>query len=271
MMKAAVSYEIAPPAAHVARAARTADAPSVLEVSNLCASYGRIEALRNVSLKVGVGQIVTIVGANGAGKSTLLNSLMGAISSTGDVLYNGEALGAASIEERVFRGISLVPETRELFPDMSVYDNLALGAFTSYVRGSRDLARQIEPIFERFPRLRERRNQNAMTLSGGERQMVALGRAMLSQPRLLMLDEPSLGLAPLIVKDIFEIIGGLRSTGVSILLVEQNARAALKAADYAYVLGNGQVELEGPASELINDASVIGAYLGRQNAAPNVR
>ncbi|AIP34230.1 ABC transporter family protein [Paraburkholderia xenovorans LB400] len=264
-MKAAVLHEIEPPSSAVPAAV---EKPYVLEVNRLWASYGRIEALRNLSLRVRAGQIVTIVGANGAGKSTLLNALMGTMPCKGEMLYEGQSLHGSSIEERVFRGISLVPETRELFPDMSVYDNLALGAFTSYVRGERNLAQQIGPVFERFPRLRERRNQNAMTLSGGERQMLALGRALLSRPRLLMLDEPSLGLAPLIVKDIFEMIGGLRSTGVSILLVEQNARAALKAADYAYVMENGEVKLEGAASELINDASVIGAYLGRRSASP---
>ncbi|CAN5758661.1 ABC transporter ATP-binding protein [soil metagenome] len=239
----------------------------VLEVTNLSASYARVEAVRDVSLRVGAGQIVAIVGANGAGKSTLLNSLMGTMPSTGSVRWEGVELGTRPVEKRVFDGISLVPETRELFPEMSVHDNLVLGAFTAWCRGSRDLDAQLEPVFQRFPRLRERRNQNAMTLSGGERQMLASGRALLARPKLLMLDEPSLGLAPLIVKDIFQIIASLRQTGVSILLVEQNARAALRVADYAYVIENGSIKLEGPASDLISDPQVIGAYLGTKAKA----
>ncbi|MES2534290.1 MAG: ABC transporter ATP-binding protein [Pseudomonadota bacterium] len=239
-----------------------------MEVAGLSASYGRVEAVRDVSIKVGAGEIIAIVGANGAGKSTLLNALMGTMPSTGSIRHEGLLLNDLSVEDRVFRGMSLVPETRELFPDMSVHDNLALGAFVSYWRGKRDMDALLEPVYQRFPRLRERREQNATTLSGGERQMLALGRALLAEPRLLMLDEPSLGLAPLIVKEIFMIIEGLRSTGVSILLIEQNARAALQIADYAYVMENGEVSLEGGAAELLRDPKVVSSYLGARAGAP---
>lgn len=235
-----------------------------LRVDGLSASYGRVEAVKGVSLKVPAGRIVAIVGANGAGKSTLLNALMGTMPCTGDVSWEGGSITDSSVEQRVFRGIALVPETRELFTDMSVHDNLMLGAFTSWRRGTRKVAPLLEPVYERFPRLRERSRQNCMTLSGGERQMLAIGRALLSRPRLLMLDEPSLGLAPLVVKDIFRIVASLRETGTSILLVEQNARAALRIADYAYVMENGLIKLEGAAGVLADNPMVKGAYLGGQ-------
>jgi branched-chain amino acid transport system ATP-binding protein len=240
-------------------------ATPLLSVRHLSAAYGRIEAISDIHLEIGQGQIVTVIGPNGAGKSTTLAALMGMLPISGsgaEVLFDGENLAACDIEQHVARGIALVPETRALFAQMSVQDNLVLGGFR--LRGQSRQARQaaLAEVYELFPRLKERAKQEAGTLSGGERQMLALGRALMGQPRLLMLDEPSLGLAPLIVRDIFRIIVELRQRGVSILLVEQNARAALKVADYAYVLELGRVAMEGPARELANDPRVIEAYLG---------
>ena len=238
----------------------------VLEVNDLHVAYGKVEALHGASIKVGAGQIVTVIGPNGAGKSTMLNAIAGALganaSTAGAVLLRGTDVKAWPVEERVAQGMSLVPESRDLFTTMSVEDNLMLGGYTRYKRGEKDLRTQLELVYDLFPRLRERRTQAAGTMSGGERQMVALGRALMAKPALLMLDEPSLGLAPLIVKEIFRIIVRLKETGVAILLVEQNARAALQAADYAYVLETGDVVMEGPASALANDPKVIDTYLG---------
>jgi len=238
----------------------------VLEVKDLHVAYGKVEALHGASIRVGAGQIVTVIGPNGAGKSTMLNAIAGALganaSTRGAVLLRGGDVKAWPVEERVAQGMSLVPESRDLFTTMSVEDNLLLGSYTRYKRGEKDLRAQLESVYDLFPRLRERRTQAAGTMSGGERQMVALGRALMAKPALLMLDEPSLGLAPLIVKEIFRIIVRLKETGVAILLVEQNARAALQAADYAYVLETGDVVMEGPASELANDPKVIDTYLG---------
>jgi branched-chain amino acid transport system ATP-binding protein len=233
----------------------------LLDVSGLSVSYGKVEALRDVSIRMEKGQIVTIIGPNGAGKTTMLAALMGLLPSRGRVAYEGRDLADVDVEDRVAGGISIVPETRELFGDMSVEDNLLLGGYLH--RFDRDhLRRSFEVVYDRFPRLRERRAQLASTLSGGERQMLALGRALMSKPRLLMLDEPSLGLAPLIVREIFRIIASLRELGVSILLVEQNARAALETADYGYVLETGEVSLAGPAADLLGDARVTATYLG---------
>jgi len=238
----------------------------VLEVKDLHVAYGKVEALHGASIKVEAGQIVTVIGPNGAGKSTMLNAIAGALganaSTQGAVLLRGADVKAWPVEERVAQGMSLVPESRDLFTTMSVEDNLMLGGYTRYKRGEKDLRTQLELVYDLFPRLRERRTQAAGTMSGGERQMVALGRALMAKPALLMLDEPSLGLAPLIVKEIFRIIVRLKETGVAILLVEQNARAALQAADYAYVLETGDVVMEGPASALANDPKVIDTYLG---------
>ena len=233
----------------------------LLEVRGLSVSYGKVEALRDVSIGLDKGQIVTIIGPNGAGKTTMLAALMGLLPSRGHVAYEGRDLAGIDIEDRVAEGLCIVPETRELFGDMSVSDNLLLGAYLH--RFDRDhVKRSFEVVYDRFPRLRERRAQLASTLSGGERQMLALGRALMSKPRLLMLDEPSLGLAPLIVREIFRIISSLRELGVSILLVEQNARAALETADYGYVLETGEVSLQGPAAELLHDPRVTATYLG---------
>jgi branched-chain amino acid transport system ATP-binding protein len=239
---------------------------SVLEVSNLSVRYGKIEALHHAAIKVGAGQIVSVIGPNGAGKSTLLNAIMGALPArghaNGHVSYLGEEVSALPIERRVARGMCLVPEKRELFASMSVEDNLVLGAYRRKRAGERDFLDQLDHVFELFPRLKERRAQEAGTLSGGERQMLAVGRALMGKPDLLMLDEPSLGLAPLIVKEIFHIISALRGTGVATLLIEQNARAALQISDYGYVLETGDLALEGPADELAQNPRVIETYLG---------
>ena len=238
------------------------DAPSLLDVADLHAGYGRAEVLRGLNLKAAAGSVVTVIGPNGAGKSTLLNALMGMLPSRGRIAYGGKSLAFASLEDRVMQGMALVPETRALFGSMSVEDNLLLGAYRQVRLGRRDSAESLDHVFTLFARLKERRGQLAGTLSGGERQMLALGRALMGKPSLLMLDEPSLGLAPLVVRDIFRTIDGLRATGVTILLVEQNARAALEVADRGYVLEMGEIALQGPASELARDPRVIDTYLG---------
>ena len=234
----------------------------ILKVGGLTVSYGKVEALCDASLTVGEGQIVTVIGPNGAGKTTMLSAIAGLLGSRGEIHFADRLEVSPDVERMVAGGMSLVPEKRELFGEMSVEDNLVLGAFQRYRMGLRDHAQTMEEIYTLFPRLRERRTQMAGTLSGGERQMLAVGRALMAKPKLLMLDEPSLGLAPLITREIFRIITQLRSRGVSILLVEQNARAALQVADYAYVLETGGVAMEGPASELAGDRRVIDAYLG---------
>ena len=234
---------------------------ALLEVEDFHVSYGKIEAVNGVTLDMEAGQIVTVIGPNGAGKTTLLAALMGLLPSKGGSRYEQHDLRPLSTEERVRRGICLVPERRELFTEMSVEDNLVLGAYTRW-RDRASWQRDLAEVYRRFPRLAERRKQFAGTLSGGERQMLALGRALMAKPRLLLLDEPSLGLAPLIVREIFRIVTGLRELGVSILLVEQNARAALETADYAYVLETGSIALSGPAHDLIRDPRVIASYLG---------
>jgi len=233
---------------------------ALLEVRDLAVSYGKVEAVHRVSLDVGEGRIVTVIGPNGAGKTTLLAAIMGLLPSRGTLHYRGASLAALSVEERVAEGIVLVPEKRELFASMTVADNLELGAFA--VRRSGAIAAARADVYRRFPRLEERKAQLAGTLSGGERQMLALGRALMSRPKLLMLDEPSLGLAPLIVREIFNIIAALKATGVSILLVEQNARAALQIADHGYVLETGDLALEGPSADLAANPRVAETYLG---------
>jgi branched-chain amino acid transport system ATP-binding protein len=233
--------------------------------------YGKVEALHEAGIEVAAGQIVTVIGANGAGKSTLLNAVMGSLpvngNARGEVILSGQRVDAFSAERRVAEGMSLVPETRELFGSMSVEDNLLLGGFRRYRARERDWAGEMRQVFELFPRLLERRDQEAGTLSGGERQMLAVGRALMARPKILMLDEPSLGLAPLIVREIFRIIAALRDTGVAILLVEQNARAALQVADYGYVLENGHVSVAGPAAELAANPRVVESYLGLGDAS----
>ncbi len=238
----------------------------LLRIRNLRAGYGRAEVLHGIDLEAGQGSVVTVIGPNGAGKSTMLNALMGVLPSKGAIEFRGEAIGSLSLEERVMLGIALVPEKRELFGTMPVEDNLALGGFRQVRLGNRQWRERIDDIYALFPRLKERRAQLAGTLSGGERQMLAVGRALMSRPALLMLDEPSLGLAPLVVQDIFRTVSALRQTGVTILLIEQNARAALEVADYGYVLEMGSVSVEGAARQLAGDSRVIDTYLGAQRA-----
>jgi branched-chain amino acid transport system ATP-binding protein len=237
------------------------DAP-LLEVTDLHAGYGRAEVLRGLNLQAAAGSVVTVIGPNGAGKSTLLNALMGVLPARGQIRYAGQPQALRTLEDRVMQGMTLVPETRALFGSMPVEDNLLLGAYRQFRLGKRDSAQSLDEVYALFPRLAERCKQLAGTLSGGERQMLAVGRALMGKPTLLMLDEPSLGLAPLVVSDIFRTISGLRATGVTILLVEQNARAALEVADYGYVLEMGEIALQGPAEDLARDPRVIDTYLG---------
>jgi len=238
----------------------------ILEVKDLHVRYGKVEAVHGANLRVQAGQIVTVIGPNGAGKSTMLNAIMGALpvsgSASGTVRYLGHDMAGVPVEGRVARGMCLVPEKRELFATMTVEDNLLLGAFRRKKAGERNYLDQMEVVYDLFPRLKERAKQEAGTLSGGERQMLAVGRALMAKPQLLMLDEPSLGLAPLIVKEIFHIISNLRQTGVATLLIEQNARAALQVADYAYVIETGDMAMEGEASALATNPKVIETYLG---------
>lgn len=241
------------------------DKTYVLDVKNINISYGNVKAVQDVSLRMEAGNITSVIGPNGAGKTTLLSAIMGLLPSKGDVAYLGDSLEGIDVESRVEKGLRLVPEKRELFSSMSVEDNLIMGAYTLYRQGFHDMRKSLEEIFHRFPRLRERRSQIAGTLSGGERAMLVLGRALMGQPKVLLLDEPSLGLAPLIVKEIFHIVTDLKNSGVSILLVEQNARAALQVSSYGYVLETGQVVLEGPAYELTDNPAVMATYLGSHN------
>ena len=234
----------------------------LLKVNGLHAGYGRAEVLTGLDLRLRQGEVVTVIGPNGAGKSTTLNALMGVLPARGQVLFDGEEVNGLGLEERVMKGLALVPEKRELFTTMSVEDNLVLGGFRPMRLGVKDWRDQLERVYALFPRLKERRAQLAGTLSGGERQMLAVGRALMARPKLLMLDEPSLGLAPLIVKEVFRIVAQLREAGVSILLIEQNARAALEVADYGYVLETGEIALEGKAADLAKDPRVIETYLG---------
>ncbi len=234
----------------------------LLDIQALPAGYGKAEVLHGIDLHADAGQVITVIGPNGAGKTTLLNTLMGLLPTRGKLFYRGEDISAFTLEERVMMGIALVPEKRELFGTMTVEDNLELGGFRQMRMGNMQWRSRIDDVYELFPRLKERRAQMAGTLSGGERQMLAVGRSLMSNPDVLMLDEPSLGLAPLIVKEIFSIIETLRKTGVTIVLVEQNARAALAVADYGYVLEMGEVSLHGPAAELAQDSRVIDTYLG---------
>jgi branched-chain amino acid transport system ATP-binding protein len=236
-----------------------AGASALLSVSSAHIAYGKVEAVRSVSLDVAGNEIVTIIGANGAGKTTLLNAIMGILPLKGRVTFAGQDIARLDIEDRVAAGLSLVPEHRELFGTMNVEDNLQLGAFRI---AKAVAARSFERVYGLFPRLKERRKQLAGTLSGGEQQMLAMGRALMGAPRLLMLDEPSLGLAPIIVADIFRIVGELRASGVSVLLVEQNAQAALQIADRAYVMELGEFILDGPAKDIAANARVAASYLG---------
>lgn len=230
----------------------------LLQLDDIHVSYGHTEVVHGITLRVDTGSIVTVIGANGAGKTTLLNAAMGVVQSTGRIFYDGKA-APATLEGRVEQGMCLVPERRELFTTMTVSDNLELGGF---LRTAQERWETLDEVYQLFPRLKERRLQIAGTLSGGERQMLALGRALMSRPRLLLLDEPSLGLAPKIVAEILATVSQLRKSGVSILLVEQNARAALAIADYAYLVELGEVKRKGPAAELAADPKLAETYLG---------
>jgi branched-chain amino acid transport system ATP-binding protein len=234
---------------------------ALLSIDQVSVAYDKVEAVRGVSLAIEPGQIVTVIGPNGAGKTTLLGAAIGLLPWRGRMSFDGIDLRRLDVEARIERGFCLVPETRELFGDLSVSDNLLLGGY-SRRRDSARLKQSLADVYGRFPRLDERRNQKASTLSGGERQMLALGRALMARPRLLMLDEPSLGLAPIIVREVFRIIASLRELGVSILLVEQNARAALETADFGYVLETGEIVHSGAAANLMHDPRVTASYLG---------
>ncbi|MCU0597732.1 MAG: ABC transporter ATP-binding protein [Desulfobacterales bacterium] len=237
----------------------------MLRIRNLKCFYGRIMAVKGISLSVGKGQIVTLIGANGAGKSTLLEAVCGLLPRwEGEILYEGDSLKGLDPPAIVRKGVSLVPEGRMIFPPMTVSDNLILGAYTM-IRKKEDAAvkQDLERVMELFPILKDRYRQPAGTLSGGEQQMLAIGRALMSHPRLLLLDEPSMGLAPLIVEKIFQTLEMLRNEGMTILLVEQNARAALQIADRGYVFETGSIVLQGPAPDLLEDQEVKRAYLGK--------
>jgi branched-chain amino acid transport system ATP-binding protein len=237
----------------------------ILRLEALRAGYGPVEVLHGVSLSVEEGQMVALVGPNGAGKTTLMSTVMGLIPARGGMVqYLGADAGGTGA--MVAGGAVLVPEHRALFTDMSVEDNLLLGFYPRRARGERDAGPSMREVFGIFPRLEERRRQVAATLSGGERQMLALGRALMGRPRLLLLDEPSLGLAPRLVREIFRVLIDLRRGGLSILLVEQNVRAALQVSDYGYVLEMGEVMAEGPASDLARDPRVLETYLGAKLA-----
>ena len=236
----------------------------LLDVHDLHAGYGRAEVLTGLNFVLAARQVVSVIGPNGAGKSTTLAALMGILPYRGRVVFDGQDLAGSTLEDRVMLGLALVPEKRELFGTMPVEDNLVLGGYRAMKQRVPHWRREIERVYALFPRLKERRTQLAGTLSGGERQMLAVGRALMSAPKLLMLDEPSLGLAPLVVRDIFAIIERLRDEGTSILLIEQNARAALAVSEHGYVLETGTVVLDGPAEALAQDPRVIETYLGAQ-------
>jgi branched-chain amino acid transport system ATP-binding protein len=242
------------------------DVTTLLEVTDLHAGYGRAEVLSGLSFGLSEGQVVSVIGPNGAGKSTTLAALMGILPARGRIVFGGQDLADTTLEERVMLGLALVPEKRELFGSMPVEDNLVLGGYRAMKQRVPHWRRQIDNVYELFPRLKERRAQLAGTLSGGERQMLAVGRALMSAPRLLMLDEPSLGLAPLVVREVFQIIERLREQGTSILLIEQNARAALAVSDHGYVLETGAIVLDGPARQLAADPRIVETYLGVQRA-----
>ena len=241
-------------------------AAALLEVKDLHAGYGRAEVLTGLSFDMARGQVITVIGPNGAGKSTTLNALMGLLPARGRIVFDGQDLADATLEERVMLGLALVPEKRELFGTMPVEDNLVLGGFRPMKLRIANWRSQLDRVYEYFPRLAQRRFAQAGFLSGGEQQMLAIGRALMTEPKLLMLDEPSLGLAPLVVREVFQIIERLRAQDVSILLVEQNARAALQVADYGYVLETGEISMQGPAAELAGDPRVIETYLGAARA-----
>lgn len=237
----------------------------MIKIKNLETGYSELKVLRRISMHVNPGEIVTIIGANGAGKTTLLNTISGIVKTrAGEIIFNRQDISKLPPEKIVFMGCSLVPEGRQVFPTMTVKENLLLGAHVLYLKKRKDIIKEgFESIYTIFPILRDRRHQMAGTLSGGEQQMLAIGRALMSKPKLIMMDEPSMGLAPLIVKDIFNIIRKLREDGNTVLLVEQNAKAALKIADRGYVLETGRIVIEGTSEYLLTNKDVQRAYLGR--------
>lgn len=233
----------------------------MLEVKNLSVHYGMIKAVRNVDFKVNEGEIVSLIGANGAGKSTILKTLSGLIHpSEGEIVYLGENIASTSAKKIVEKGLVQVPEGRHVFPGLTVKENLELGAFLRKDR--EEIQKDMEAVFERFPILKERKDQDAQTLSGGEQQMLAMGRALMSRPKLLLLDEPSMGLAPIFIREIFKIIQEIQKTGTTVLLIEQNAKMALSISNRAYVLETGSVVLSGTGQELLESDEIQKAYLG---------
>ena len=238
---------------------------NILEIKDLVVSYGGIEAVKKVSLNVERGKIVTLIGANGAGKSTTLKSIAGIVKpKSASIKFNGEEICGKSPDYIVSKGITLVPEGRRVFPNLTVLENLKIGA---YLRKDKAVIKaDIEHVYQLFPRLKEREWQQAGTLSGGEQQMLAVGRALMSKPKLIMMDEPSLGLAPLVVKGIFDIIKTVNQEGITVLLIEQNANMALKAADWGYVMETGVITMEGPGKELLENEEIKEAYLGKQRS-----
>lgn len=235
----------------------------MLEIKDLCVSYGAIDAVKGISLKVNDGEIVSLIGANGAGKTTTLHTITGLVpAKSGSITYDGHDLLKTHANKIVTLGMAHVPEGRHVFTRMSVQENLEMGAFS--LKDQSSLGKDLEMVFDYFPRLKERRRQLAGTLSGGEQQMLAVGRALMSRPKVLMMDEPSLGLAPLIVKDIFSIIRRVNADGITVLLIEQNANAALRVADYGYVLETGTIALTSTGEELLRNESVREAYLGKK-------
>lgn len=237
---------------------------SLLEVKDLKVSYGGIEALKGISFHVDEGEIVTLIGANGAGKSTTLRTIAGLVSrSAGDIFYNSASIGGMDTQKIVERGIVLVPEGRRVFPNLTVLENLKIGAYLRNDEAA--VSADVERVYVMFPRLKERHWQMAGTLSGGEQQMLAVGRALMASPKLIMMDEPSLGLAPLVVKGIFEMIQQINASGVTVLLIEQNANAALRVANRGYVLETGHVTLTGTGAELLENEQVKQAYLGKSS------
>lgn len=240
----------------------------MLELENVVVHYGAVEALHGISLKVPEGQVVGVIGSNGAGKTTTLRAISGLLRATsGRVLFDGESLARRPAHDVTRLGVAHVPEGRHVFPDQSVYDNLLLGAFSRRGEKREALQHDLEDVFALFPRLQERRAQLAGTLSGGEQQMLAIGRALMLRPKLILLDEPSMGLAPIVIDEVFRRLAQLKARGMTMLLVEQLAYRALALADYAYVLEHGRIELSGPASELRDDPRVRAAYLGESGAA----
>ncbi len=233
----------------------------VLEIKDLHVAYGAIHAIKGISLSVEKGKIVTLIGANGAGKTTTLNTIVGLVKAkSGSISLYSENITNIHSDKVVQKGVALSPEGRRIFPNLTVYENLLMGAYTR--TDKEGIQKDMKWVYELFPRLEERKNQKGGTLSGGEQQMLAIGRALMMRPKILMLDEPSLGLAPLLVKEVFQIIQKINGEGTTILLVEQNAKAALDIADYAYVLETGNITMEGPAKDIANNPDVRAAYLG---------